>query len=142
MTLNRRKSGFKRRQTLVTDVFQQPPNESRVSFYDSRLVSTLYYPHIPPEDAILFQNRQPDNPYLVKFFSSPAVQTSKVRLKAELKSKLSYAGIHGGTSNDTEGGRREVGVRIRELRMIQGIEKFGAKFETASFSRPRKRYQF
>jgi hypothetical protein len=55
---------------------------------------------------------------------------------------LSYAGIHGGTDNGTESGRREVRVGIRELRMIKGIEKFGPKFETASFSRPRKRYEF
>ena len=92
-------------------------------------MSIPQYPDRPPEAAILFQNRQPDNRYLVKFSPPLAVQTSKVRLEVELKSKLSHAGIHGGTSNDTESGGREVCLRIRELRMIQDIEKFGSKFE-------------
>src|SRR5215472_2538667 len=79
-------------------------------------------PHTPLlRRTILPQRWQTHNRNVINFCPPFwPLRPEQVGLEAELKSKLSYSCIHGGTSNDTESGRGEVGIRVRELRMIQG----------------------
>lgn len=66
------------------------------------------------------------------------------RRSLETKSKcdLSHPRIYGGAADDAERGGGEVGVGIRELRMVQGIVKLSTKLNAASLTGPVQGHSF
>ena len=63
-------------------------------------------------------------------------------LETESQGQLPDARIYGRVADNAKGRRTEVGVRIRELRMVKRVEELGAKLNTAFFMRPRESYCF
>src|SRR5215469_587495 len=57
-------------------------------------------------------------------------------LETKSKCDLSHARIYGGAANDAKRGGGEVGVGIRELRMVQGVVKLRTKLDGASLTGP------
>jgi hypothetical protein len=63
-------------------------------------------------------------------------------LKAELKPKLSYAGVDSCTGYDSECKRRKIRIRICKLGVIEGVEELGTKLKTTAIMGPAKSQQF